>query len=417
LYNVFLTQSGGMLSPISYILGLIMNALYEFLSFFGIANVGLVIILFTFITRGLMIPLTIKQQKYTKLSSRMNPEITKINAKYKGKRDQESMQKMQLETQAVYEKYGASPTAGCLPLLIQLPIMFALYAVIRNIPAYVNDIYKLYESIASGIVDIPGHVDVLTKAATEVGVSTAKFAELADGSMSINHIIDIISKFTSEQWKSLAVEFPTMQSLIVNKSADIMHINSFIGGLNILDKPGFAFPGIIIPILAAGLQFLQTKLMTANTPTDKDNPMASSMSTMNTVMPLMSGVFCVMLPMGIGLYWVAGSAFAILQQIVINKHMDKIDVDTLIEKNKMKAKKKRARKGINPNASIEELAKKQTKSIDTTPQVNKSTSGYANSVKKNYDSSKSNSDASYNSGGIADYANLLKNRNHNKGDK
>jgi len=121
--------------------------------------------------------------------------------------------------------------------------------------------------------------------------------------------------------------------------------------------------------------------------------------------------------MGIGLYWVAGSAFAILQQIVINKHMDKIDVDTLIEKNKMKAKKKRARKGINPNASIEELAKKQTKSIDTAPQVNKSTSGYANSVKKNYDSSQSNSDTSYTSGGIADYANLLKNRNHNKGDK
>ncbi len=406
-----------MLAPISYILGLIMNALYEFLSFFGIANVGLVIILFTFITRGLMIPLTIKQQKYTKLSSKMNPEITKINAKYKGKRDPESMQKMQLETQAVYEKYGASPTAGCLPLLIQLPIMFALYAVIRNIPAYVNDIYKLYEGIANGIVDIPGHVEVLTKAATEVGVSTTKFTEIASGPMSINHIIDIISKFTSEQWGELAEHFPTIQNLIAGKSGEIMHINSFIGGLNILDKPGFSFPGILIPVLAAGLQFLQTKLMTANTPTDKDNPMASSMSTMNTVMPLMSGIFCVMLPMGIGLYWVAGSAFAILQQIVINKHMDKIDVDTLIEKNKMKAKKKRARKGINPNASIEELAKKQTKSIDTAPQVNKSTSGYANSVKKNYDSSKSNSDTSYKSGGIADYANLLKNRNNNKGDK
>jgi YidC/Oxa1 family membrane protein insertase len=120
---------------------------------------------------------------------------------------------------------------------------------------------------------------------------------------------------------------------------------------------------------------------------------------------------------GIGLYWVAGSAFAIIQQIVINKYMDKIDVDTLIEKNKMKAKKKRARKGISPNASIEELAKKQTKSIDNASQVNKSTSGYANSVKKNYDSSKSNSETSYNSGGIADYANLLKNRNHDKGDK
>jgi len=125
-----------------------------------------------------------------------------------------------------------------------------------------------------------------------------------------------------------------------------------------------------------------------------------------------------MLPMGVGLYWVAGSAFAIIQQLIINKHMDKIDVDTLIEKNKMKAKRKKVRKGIIPNTSIEELAKQQTKSIDTvSPQVTKSTSGYANSVKKNYNSSNGNSESSYKSGSIAANANLLKNRNHDKGDK
>jgi YidC/Oxa1 family membrane protein insertase len=418
LYNVFLTQGGGFLAPIAALLGWILNALYEFLSLMNITNVGLVIILFTFITRGLMIPLTIKQQKYTKLSSRMNPEITKINAKYKGKRDQESMQRMQQETQAVYEKYGASPTAGCLPLIIQLPIMFALYEVIRNVPAYVSDIYKLYESIATGVAGIPGHVEFLTEAAGKVGVPVTKFTEVASGSMSINHIIDILSKFTSAQWGELASKFPNIQDLVVNKSEQIMNINTFIGGLNILNKPGLAFPGILIPILAAGLQFVQTKLMTANTPTDKDNPMASSMSTMNTVMPIMSGVFCVMLPMGVGLYWVAGSAFAIIQQLIINKHMDKIDVDTLIEKNKMKAKRKKVRKGIIPNTSIEELAKQQTKSIDTvSPQVTKSTSGYANSVKKNYNSSNGNSESSYKSGSIAANANLLKNRNHDKGDK
>jgi YidC/Oxa1 family membrane protein insertase len=157
--------------------------------------------------------------------------------------------------------------------------------------------------------------------------------------------------------------------------------------------------------------------MTATTPTDKDNPMASSMTTMNAIMPIMSGVFCVMLPMGIGLYWVAGSAFAILQQIVINKHMDKIDVDTLIEKNKMKAKKKKVKKGIIPKTSIENLAKQQTKSIDNASQVTKSTSGYANSVRKSYNSTKNNSETTYTAGSIAANANLLKNRNHDKGDK
>ena len=417
MYNVFLTQSGGILGPIATLLGWILNALYNFLSLFNITNVGVVIIVFTFITRGLMIPLTIKQQKYTKLSSRMNPEITKINAKYKGKRDPDSMQKMQAETQAVYEKYGASPTAGCLPLIIQLPIMFALYDVIQNIPAYVSEIHVLYANIANAITAIPGYVDTLAKATSEFGVNTSKFTEMADGTLSINHIIDILAKLTSAQWGELASKFPTIQEGIVSKSHEIMSINSFIGGLNILDKPGLTFPGILIPILAAVLQYIQTKLMTATTPTDKDNPMASSMTTMNAIMPIMSGVFCVMLPMGIGLYWVAGSAFAILQQIVINKHMDKIDVDTLIEKNKMKAKKKKVKKGIIPKTSIENLAKQQTKSIDNASQVTKSTSGYANSVRKSYNSTKNNSETTYTAGSIAANANLLKNRNHDKGDK
>ncbi len=75
LFNIFLTQATGILGPIESVLGWILNAIYEFLNLFGIQNVAIVIILFTFIVRGLMIPLTIKQQKFSKLSSKMNPEI------------------------------------------------------------------------------------------------------------------------------------------------------------------------------------------------------------------------------------------------------------------------------------------------------------------------------------------------------
>ena len=89
-----------------------MDILFRFTSSFGVFNVGLCIILFTIVMKTLMIPLTIKQQKTTKLMSVMNPEI-----------------------QAVYEKYGTSMTGGCLPLLIQMPILLALYRVIYNIPA------------------------------------------------------------------------------------------------------------------------------------------------------------------------------------------------------------------------------------------------------------------------------------------
>ncbi len=421
MFNIFLTKQGGILGPIESILGWILNAIYEFLSLFGIQNVAIVIILFTFIVRGLMIPLTIKQQKFSKLSSKMNPEIQKIQAKYKGKKDEASLRKQQTETQAVYQKYGASPTAGCLPLLITLPIMFALYRVIYNIPAYVNDINHMYSNIAEAVRGTGGYVDILTDLAAKVSVKTSSFNEVAtDGIISVNHIIDILVKFRSAEWAELSNKFPTLQSVIDPNYADILNVNKFIGGLNIIDPPGYKFPGILIPILAAGLQFVQGKQTQAlQPPADKDNPMSSTMNAMNTVMPIMSGFFCFMLPIGVGIYWVAGSVFAILQQLIINKYMDKVDVDTLIEKNVMKANKRKAKLGIDPNASMEELAKKQTRSIEASAEATDiSTTSYANSVKKNYEPSDyKKSDVSYKAGSIAANANLLKNRNNNKGEK
>lgn len=422
MLNVILTQSSGMLGPIATLLGWILNAIYEFLEFFNIANVAIVIILFTFIVRGLMIPLTIKQQKFSKLSAKMNPEITKINNKYKGKKDEASVRKQQLETQAVYQKYGASPTAGCLPLLITLPIMFALYQVIYNIPAYVNDIKELYSNIAVAIQGTSGYVEIMQEYATALGVNMKGFEEIETGVLTLNHTIDILAKFKSANWTELVNDFPTLKDIIVTNSAQIMDVNKFIGGLNILDNPSIKSPSIIIPILAGGLQFIQTKQMTLSNPTTDDgsNPMAQSMKTMNTIMPITSIFFCIMLPIGIGLYWVAGSVFAIIQQFIINKYMDKVDVETLIEKNLEKAKKKKIKLGIDPNASVEELAKKNTKNIESSVESTdeKSTSNYANSVKKNYEPSNyKKSDVSYKAGSIAANANLLKNRNNDKGDK
>ena len=85
----------------------------------------------------LMLPMQIKQQKFSKLNSVMTPEIQKIQKKYQGKKDQQSQLAQQEEIKAVYDKYGTSPTGSCLQLLIQMPILFALYRVIMNVPAYV----------------------------------------------------------------------------------------------------------------------------------------------------------------------------------------------------------------------------------------------------------------------------------------
>ena len=96
----------------------------------GIQNLGLCIIIFSIIIYALMTPLQVKQQKFSKLSSVMQPELQKIQKKYKDKKDQASVQKMQEETQLVYQKYGVSPTGSCVQLLIQFPVLMALWQVI-----------------------------------------------------------------------------------------------------------------------------------------------------------------------------------------------------------------------------------------------------------------------------------------------
>lgn len=415
MYNVFLTQNDGIiLGPIAKLLGFILNMIYNFLDVFGIANAGLCIILFTFIVKALMIPLTIKQQKFSKLSSTMSPELTAIQAKYKGKKDEASLKKQQLETQAVYQKYGANPTSGCLPMLITLPIMFALYRVIYNIPAYVDSIYKLYENVAVGIQGTSGYSPVMMEYAEQVKVITSKWTDISQ--VSTNHVIDILAKFQRVDWQELTTSFPAITDVIQTNSTKIIELNSFFGGLNVADQPGFTWPGILIPILAMALQFVQGKQLESQTPVDPNNPTANTMKTMNTVMPIMSGVFCITLPIGIGLYWIAGSVFQIIQQFFISKHMEKVDVNELIAKNIEKAKKKKVKLGISPDASLEELAKKQTKTISETTKESK-TSNYANLKTNNESSNNNKSNVSFKKGSIAANANLLTRDKTDKGDK
>ncbi|MBP1753917.1 MAG: hypothetical protein H6Q59_315 [Firmicutes bacterium] len=409
-----LTASGGVLGPIAYVLGMIMNAIYEFFHLFGIQNIALSIIFFTFIVRTLMLPLTIKQQKFTKLSSRMNPELQKIQAKYKGKKDEVSLRKQQEESQALYQKYGANPTSGCLPLLITLPIMFALYSVINNIPAYVTSVKDLYEPVATGVMNTSGFQDIIKGIVT--ATKTMRLSSSNDFS-TVNFVIDALAKFQKTQWDALTSAIPAMKDVIQSSYTNIAHVNNFLG-LNISEKPGWAFPGILVPILAMVLQFVQGKQLEIKNKTANADPSANAMKSMNVVMPIMSGFFCVTLPTGIGIYWIATSVYAITQQFFVNKYMDKIDVDELIAKNVAKASKKRTFiKETEPAASMAQLAKLQTKSIDSSvndkAKVTETTSeGQENTADTSSESAESTGPKS-----ISEIANLLKNRNIEKGDK
>lgn len=147
--GILLTQNETfIIGQVAKILGYIMEGIFFVLDKIGIPNVGLAIIFFTIVIYLLLMPLTIKQQKFSKLSAKMNPELQAIQARYKNKKDNDSMMAMNAETKAVYEKYGVSPSGSCVQLLIQMPILFALYRVIYSMPAYVGKIKEAFFSIS-----------------------------------------------------------------------------------------------------------------------------------------------------------------------------------------------------------------------------------------------------------------------------
>lgn len=355
------TKTGSILGPIASLFGWIMEFLFRFTSQFGIMNIGLCIILFTIITKLLLFPLTIKQQKSSKLMSLMNPEITAIQKKYKGKTDQTSMAKQQVEMQAVYEKYGSNPTAGCLPMLIQFPIIFALYRVIYNIPAYVPSVRTFFDNVVGELTKQPDYINQIATLADTYKLPVDKIDYT-----NVDKIVDLLYKFTPENWKSLSDLFPQISSVIAQNAETIEHMNSFFG-INLATAPFTGFNNInfaawMIPILAGLTQWLSTKLMSSNQQMDKDAPGAQMMNSMMVTMPLISVFFCFSFPAAIGIYWVAQGALQIVQQMLVNSYMNKMDMDEMIQKNVEKMNKKRAKKGL-PPAKVNQTASVNLKNI------------------------------------------------------
>lgn len=332
---------GDIIDFIALLMGYIMQALFFITGGF---NIGLCIILFTIIVRLIMMPMTIKQQRFSKLSAMMQPEIAAIQNKYKGKNDTASIQKMQLETKAVYEKYGTSPTGGCLQMFIQLPIFYGIFAVVRDIPYYVPRVKALFEPVISAITGVTNYNQVLI----DSGLTTAAY-DTEDA------LLRFLNAFSSEQWETLKNAFTSygngISDTIAQQSEKILHVNNFFG-INLATAPGFKLSlALLIPLLAGLTQWLSVKLMQSKNPVnndDENNTAAQSMKMMNTMMPVIWAVFCVSMPSGLGLYWIMGSVVQCIQQIFINKYMDKVDVEKLIAKNMDKVNKKRAKKGLPP---------------------------------------------------------------------
>lgn len=385
--ELYLTAyDGAFLGPIAKALGWIMDKIYLFLSdVCHIESVALTIIVFTVFIYLCLFPLTYKQQKFSVLTRKMQPEINAIQKKYQNRKDQASMQAQQEETQMVYDKYGVSPTGSCLQMLIQMPILFALYRVFYNVPAYITSVKDVFTDVVNGIMATDGYVKTMDAIYQSANLKGVTFDASATGTTMSNSIIDVLYKLSESGWNALADSFPNLSDSIVTVSENLRDIN-YLFILNISDTPWnlmksawndkywlLLIAALLVPVVSYLGQVINMKLMptqdTSGSGNAQADQMAQQMKTMNMMMPLMTLFIAFTCPVGLVLYWTMGSVVRIVQQIFLNKHFEKIDLDDIIEKNKEKAAKKKEKRGIR-QAQIYEAAKMNTKSNSMSSKAN-----------------------------------------------
>lgn len=386
---------GSILGPIAKLLGILMDWIYSGISNITggrVESVVLSIVIITIIIYMCLLPLTIKQQKFSKLSQKMQPEMQAIQAKYKNKKDQASMMAMQEETQLLYQKYGISPMGSCVQMLIQMPILFALYRVFYNIPAYLSGVKGSFTGLVDSIQQTSGYQDTLVSLMEKYNVVTSSglnasnaASKLADasGDALSNYIIDILYKLPSKGWDALldGKFFDGIQSVVEKTHDALLHFNYFLG-LNISDTPWyiiksnftdkpdkwllFVILALLIPVLSYLTQMINIKLMPQAT--NGNDQMASQMKMMNLMMPLMSLFFCFTVPVGLGIYWICSALVRGIQQFFVNRHIENLDLEAVMAKNEEKAKNKRKKMGLSEDY-IKKAAQIKTKSIDNKANV------------------------------------------------
>ena len=190
-------------------------------------------------------------------------------------------------------------------------------------------------------------------------------------------IVDFLYALSPSQWKSLQdiSQFSGFSDQISKTASEIQKMQTF-GVLNIADQPLsyiktgsliLIIAALAIPLLSWATQMLNLKLMpqaATQNGNDDNNAMASSMKTMNTVMPLMSAFFCFTFPVGLGIYWIASAVVRSIQQLLINRHLNKMNIDDLVNENMRKMEAKRAKEGLPPQ-KITNQANQSTKNINT----------------------------------------------------
>lgn len=363
------------IKQISWLLGQIMNGIYNVMSAIGINNIGVSIIIFTIIVYTILMPLTIKQQKFSKMQAVMQPELQKIQKKYANKKDQASMLKQQEEMNLLYDKYGVKMSSGCLPTLVQMLFLLGLYPVVQYMTEYVTKVRDVYTPVIQQIQATAGYEKIVEEVSSKVVPNINSFNIATEKGLA-----NVLYKFQTSTWDALVDKIPSIEGTVNSTLTKVSDMNYFLG-IDIGSHPwellkdalaAASVVGIIlavlIPVLAGLTQFISVKLSQMGASgaalQDSDNPMSGYMKTMTYTMPLFSVFFGFSLPAGLGLYWIASAVVRSIQQFAVNKYLKKKSVEDIIEENRKKAQKKREKKGASAE-EINRMATKSTRNVGT----------------------------------------------------
>lgn len=319
-----LSTTSVIIEPIAKVMGVIFNWVFDFIySFSETGSLVLGIIVFTLLVKLVLFPLSYKQMKGTYKMQKLQPQLNKIRAKYANKKDEDSQRRMAFEIQEFQKENGASMFAGCLPMLLQLPILYALFYIFRQPYDYVGIIHNLYNSITNAIlnIDVAQRVEVFKPiiVSKDMSMDLAVFSD----------VNNLVKSMTAADWSSaissLGTSGSSLSTLIAQK-----HSIEYFFGLNLVTSAGLTFPGILIPIFAGLTTYLSTKYMQSRqqqmTGGSEQEDMAMGMTkSMNVVMPIMMGVITINVPVALGVYWSLSNLFSILQTWATYKVLEEKD--------------------------------------------------------------------------------------------
>lgn len=260
-----------MINFIAEIFGTLIRYIYNIVG----QNYGLSIIIFTIITKILLFPITYKQSKAMDDMTALAPLEKEIREKYKGNKE-----KMSEELMKVYSEHKVNPMGGCLPLLIQIPIILAMFYIVRQPLTYILQVPQ--EKLTEYTQEYLNKEDVSEKETKAYEIQVADKNELFD-------------------MKFLGLNFGDVPSKAFSK--DKAEKSSYIS--------------LLIPILTLAFSLLQIKQTQKNGNLTEEQ--LEQQKTMNLMMPLLSAFIAYTMPLALGVYWLLGNILQIISQVIINK--------------------------------------------------------------------------------------------------